>query len=1394
MKQRLLLCLLMLMVSVGLVKAADNGDITINILQGETVKIEFTSDGKFKVGTEKSYPTIDGCTPLDKSTTSSVIYEITADKDNPDGKDVIINKEAADFWGNVGINISGKVTSFAVTGPNDKGIDGTDMTNLVSHITSISFTDNGELNNLDLGTGFALTNYLPALKTLSCPDNKLKAFPAEGEGQTFTIGKQNSSTATITGVTDGNPRSLKLTSAVLGGLSFADNAFDGTNLRIISLTTQKDQQGDKIPYDFDDVNSIWHIRDAKTCVYVNGGDYWATIQIVGGAYDGLEIWNVPINLKDATFALDTKNLVDKTNGNDVTVTVKSGNATDQLKKGDQIELIPQPAKGYVFDKFDEANMKGLKRVEGTEGNRWVYEVLGNDDPSIKALFTYGEDVLTFNTSNSGGTLKVYQSTDGKYTNDTELSSGTKLTVGTEITIVATANEGQSFSDITLNGESILSDNESKLDREFKYTTKVVAGGMNIIATFASQKVAFTVERNTGWGQFDIFNDETNKQYSPKSDSPNSENEFTFKNIPANTTLRIEMKLQEPEEQYIKKLAMNGTDYLSSITKLDDDRYVLKYLWTGSNSIRLVAEWAELEDITVTVEETSLVYNGDYQAIKYTVSPASLTDEVKVTYRKNESDSYEEKTPFKEVGDDYYVVFSREQKNPYKKLEKVEKYSITPAPLYITGTPVVAVVKEGTTNVYKVSGLKAQYYQNGKLVPEEGVAGEFKVVDISSSATPTEVEQVPAGMEDGGVVNIRFYAEDGTNFVDNGVIGIHKVAYGTAKNSIAVEAIESEGLGDTELIMKSASGLIGSEVQDGTKIDFDIINPDPILKKNNMYHVYLVDGEGNILDGGSSGEDFLNNGYTVNKAAIEQGTLIFRLDVDGRSHLAVSDAGKDKLTKKVTYTGEVQEYPIDNTTVFPLKIQETGKDYTLDKGKGDWTIVYLDEYGQAVEPKNVGTYTVKMTRKATANYYAFEVTGKLVIEQAELPANSIPAPSATQVTKGSPLWYSRLDGPVSILGYYDWAENVRNEKVTETKSYQAVFIPQDKNYATYELPEVVEVQVTDAAVLSISWTGYGSVYATDKAGNRYWGGDEILPGTELTIHAIPNTDCYLASLTKDGATIANGASFTFEDEPVSIYAEFEIYVPEPIIPDPEPTDPVIDENSQYIVEVKKATTNNRGFILGKEGENGVYYTKSFEFTVNALDADLDKLVVTGATKVSKGKYRINSVTSNTTVTVSLPNPTPIDVKIVTESKNTKGYLVGKVKAEQYPLDGKCYYGDELVVVAYPVDGVSFAHWRDNTSNRDQMREITVTKAMTIEAVFSGVPTGIEDIESAGIYAGRGYIQVKNVSNADLTVVSISGRIQTRQHLEGDVQVRVPAGVYVVVLENGQDVKRVKVIVR
>ena len=42
--------------------------------------------------------------------------------------------------------------------------------------------------------------------------------------------------------------------------------------------------------------------------------------------------------------------------------------------------------------------------------------------------------------------------------------------------------------------------------------------------------------------------------------------------------------------------------------------------------------------------------------------------------------------------------------------------------------------------------------------------------------------------------------------------------------------------------------------------------------------------------------------------------------------------------------------------------------------------------------------------------------------------------------------------------------------------------------------------------------------------------------------------------------------------------------------------------------------------------------------------------------------------------------------------------------------------------------------------------------------------------------------------------MTGRIQAQQQISGDTQIRVPAGIYVVILENGQDVKQVKVIVR
>ena len=130
---------------------------------------------------------------------------------------------------------------------------------------------------------------------------------------------------------------------------------------------------------------------------------------------------------------------------------------------------------------------------------------------------------------------------------------------------------------------------------------------------------------------------------------------------------------------------------------------------------------------------------------------------------------------------------------------------------------------------------------------------------------------------------------------------------------------------------------------------------------------------------------------------------------------------------------------------------------------------------------------------------------------------------------------------------------------------------------------------------------------------------------------------------------------------------------------------------------------------------------------------------------------------------------------------------------YP-DSTCYYNTKLRLAAYPESGVEFKNWSDVTSNTDLIREITVTDNVTIKPVFEGTPTGIEDIMAASIATGKGCVWVRGIANADVTIVSMAGRVQARQRISGDTRINVPAGIYVVVLESGSDVKRAKVIVK
>ena len=1349
MKQRLLLSLLMLFVSVGILKAG----VDITIAKGDpkqSVTITFTSSaGKFAAPTAESvgsYPVIQGYNDATKYLTvtpGSAVYKIPYSEKETGTTVTLATTDTNKDWGNITITVDGKVTSFV---SQDKIVKA-----VTEQITGIIFTNNGELAALKLGANQRRINCFPKLATLNVAGNKLQYIPVKEDKDekgnkiaitNYTIGEQTPD-VTFKGLASiGNSREGIMLTA--DALSFAngDNPLQGAeNLEIVSLEVVSGDAATAVADENYANTKKYYFMDAAHKIFMDG-EYKAKIKVNDKKYEGAIICGVPVSVSPAIFKLlkAEGDAHGKINTGKIEVNVT------ELEKGHPVTLTPEPEEGYKLE--GDFKTVGLT-FDRKDGDVSYYKVTGDVNPEVTATFTPDGATLKY-TAPANAIIKV------KKADGTELNSGSSVTVGDKLTVIVTPAEGYTVSSVK-DGDTPL---VFKSTDGGTYEAEVIvdADGVNITAEVAIQTYKLTIVYKGGaWTGADIKNATSGKDIAGEILPSGNEIEF---GVNYKMPLAIYLTLKNASD-VISSVTIESSSYNARL--LGNGKYIVEGFTMPAKDVRVVVEISSMSQISIEpIGEINngyleLTYDGTPKTLEYKITPTNLQG-VKVEYAREESPTSYIKDPYTECGN-YIAHFYYDADETHQIIKgETVKYKIIPAEVVITDEPTITISEDG--NTYEISGGEAAYMRNGQPVDITD-AGKFTIDDAHMTVEETDT-----------YVLVHFTPNDTKNL---NIADVEIILQGEDVKSYTVK-IDPSSVGI--LTMKHGSALVedGATVLAGTKIGFEITPEEGLTAAN--YEVVQLDGEGNIVSKG----DLITGVEVGEHGDTNATTLIFRADLKStvnQRELVLSD--NENVEQKVNYTGKVQKF---DHKLLNVVAKETGE---VPQG-GIWTVSYTQNGQTIAEPVNVGTYDVKVTRDATNNFKKFEVSGTLVINQAKLDEAGIhvPLPTASRINVGMPLSYSYLSGSADIPGYYSW--NATVDEVMESKGYTVTFYPYNSNYEPLKLNGTVRVPVTDEAIIMVSQSGYGYLTIKDANGKSYGYGDAVPENTQLTFTATPDEDFQFESLVIDGTTYSNNVvSYTFGKKSIFVSVTFGV----------KKEDPIVIPEGQYAVVFPDAV---RGAKISYTGDPIVERDKDFKFAVTTLAADVSKLVVKAngstLTRAADGSYTIKKVQEKQNVTVSFSS-TPTEVKVnIPLIYHEKGQPTsGRVQIiNNTSNDGKYYYNDELTLIAYPETGVEFSSWSDK--NKDSVRDIVLDKAeVSLQAVFTGTPvTGIEDIESAAIYTGRGFIMVKNVANAKVTVVSISGRLQAQEEVNGDTRIDVPQGIYVVVLESGSDAKRMKVIVK
>lgn len=1443
MKQRLLYAFLMLFAVLGMARAADVNikvtstggmPVTVTLDQAATVtdlttthsgKVALSTDGKKVtlaqgytaeveiISTSATTATVTGRMDKLEIAGDSKLKTLNLSKDNY-VKELIVSGSALESLtcsglGMETLTLTG-VSALKTLNASDNKLVFSKVTlpSVATKLTSLNLSGNALNAALDVSSYTALTelnvsknkltgltnlNALISLAKLDLSDNKILTLSAN-PGNSSCVITWGVQTLSVSTKTDCKAHSgvrisdLFTTAGITGKPEYSNVTWQ------VKKNNVYEEDNSKTVHQPDAWDGEYRFYDATTKEFVQG-TYQCSLTTGGRQY---KLTDLTVN--PAEFSLQA---VLPVNATSFKVSVNGASAADfvassqTVKQGDKLLFTLDPADGYETAVY---TVKGMVpaisgQQEPYKGTSIEFIVKGLYDaktitvaPQITAVVLGKEHPVSYeNKTQEGGSFTV-QKVSGTTTSD--LASGKTIATGEKLLVKIKPNTGYDFK-LTVNGADKTSEVKVDPDGVVNYTYSEDITNTNyadntsitVSVTFINPSIDALVKVNglELAASTDYIAD--NKVIIQKPDGSTEDvTDGTAVDLQPNTTYQAIFTTKKlsggtaPDGVYrLKDITINGGE-LKTVEKDmlsgQDMKYTVAFtVKTSDVTISITTKTMQEVDIKPVINDGASgqlqTYDGKVKPVLFSTVPANLNEHVKITYKTDDASATPVVTPINAGSYKATLVFEENDSYIPKVVAGVEDFEleIAKAPLTIETLPTVTVEKDKS---YKITGGKVTFNNaeiKGTFETSSSTAsnpGESHTVEVTF--TPTLPADVANFEEAKATVNVM---------VPGSTLDLYKITMNELPTSYSIQWLNGNKpvdistdtfAGDTELtaIVTYPKGTKGVELKKTSDIS-------PTL---------------------------------VTSTTTEDGMLVYTVTIKENTNFSVVKGSGDTYnieigSQKNDFTGEPLAYNPETGLTISDKNDQPVSWATISSSV---SVTYKDASGKVVAlPVDAGTYTVCVSIAAD------KATGyvETIAESAAFIVNKIKPviytmPKASVIAKGQALSLSDLTGgAANIPGKFTWKDGTKSFSVAGSYKQPVVFTPEagyDKNYLSVETGgegtssavDYVSVSVSDLQIVTFVQTE-GTITVTNQLGQTLPTGSAVTKGDVLTIKVEPREGMELKSLTVNGSN--NTGVYTVGTSSVAIEATFQ-----PKVVDPEPSDPVIDPNSQYAVTLPKAG-EVRGVVISKPGVNAVLKDKSFSFTLGALAADLGNIVVKvngTELKSTDGTYTIAKVSENTTVQISLANPTPLKVSVETVTKNDNGYVMGKVQVDG-PADGVCYYNDVITLVAYPESGVMFNGWSDDKEVKSQLRTLTLTQDVTIKPLFSGIPTGIESVVTARIYGTQGYLVIEGVTQGKVTIVSMDGRMQ-RQQVSGDGRIQLAGGVYGVILEDGSNVIRTKVIVK